>query len=81
MPDTDSRAREIMNYSFLVAFANDGILDSRELEFMKKLALKDGKVDDEERKVLSAVFERANKHNLDENTAAEIKEFRSKYEI
>lgn len=28
-----SKAREIMNYSFLVAFANDGVIDEAELAF------------------------------------------------
>ena len=36
----DSRASEIISYSFLVALANDRTIDADELRFIEKLALK-----------------------------------------
>ena len=48
-PETSS-ARSLTGYSFLVAFANDGTLDENEVKFFEKIALEDGKVDEEEKK-------------------------------
>ena len=79
MSSGESKANAIMNYSFLVAFANDGTVDRNELEFIKKLALKDGVVDEEEKNVLKKIFERAESRNLDKKTSNEIKQFRSEY--
>jgi hypothetical protein len=44
----DSRAKEIIAYSYLHALAADGTLHDRDAEFMKHLVLKDGVIDDEE---------------------------------
>ena len=77
----NGKAKQIMNYSFLVAFANDGTLDSQELEFMKKLALRDGVVDDEEKTVLQKIFDRAYKGSISEETKQEIESFRKEFDI
>jgi hypothetical protein len=38
----DSKAREILNYSFLTALVDDGVIDDSELMYLKSLALADG---------------------------------------
>lgn len=79
--DSGSRPREIASYSFLVAFANDDVIDAKELAFMKNLALEDGCVDDDERRVLSGIFARAARRDLDPAVRAEIEQFKRDYEI
>ena len=77
----DGKAKEIMNYSFLVAFANDGTLDKTEVQFMEKLALKDGFIDDEEKIVFQRIFGRVGEDSVSEDTWQEILNFREKYGI
>ena len=78
---SDSRANQIMNYSFLVAFANDGTLDKSEVEFMERLALKDGVIDDDEKQVFRSIFGRVSRGTVSEDTWEEICKFRIKYGI
>jgi len=76
-----SQARGIMQYSFLVAFANDGTLEAAEVEFMKKLALEDGVIDDEEKEVFRAIFARISKDTVSADTWAEIQKFRKEFGV
>jgi hypothetical protein len=78
---SDSKSKEILSYSFLVAFANDRIIDQGELEFMEKLALEDRQVDEQERAALQAIFERAASAELSQEVQTEIARFRQKYGI
>jgi hypothetical protein len=75
------RSREITCYSFLVVFANDNLIDEMELAFLEKIALHDGRVDDDERAVLSNIFARAERAELDVAVRTEIEQFKRKYEI
>ena len=70
-----------MNYSFLVAFADDDTICEQELGMITRLALRDGVIDDEERKVLHGVFERAHAGNITPEVREEIKRFREKHDI
>lgn len=70
-----------MNYSFLVVFANDDTICEKELGMITRLALRDGVIDDEERKVLHEVFKRALTGNITPEVGEEIKRFREKYDI
>ena len=70
-----SNATEIMEYSFLVAFANDGVLDAAELQMLERLALEDGQVDDREREVLRNIFAHARRNGVTEQVEAEIAHF------
>lgn len=45
----DSKARQVANYSLPVVFANDDTTSAGELGMLKRLALRDGTVDEEER--------------------------------
>lgn len=76
-----SRAKDIMEFSFLVAFANDGTLDDWEIGFMKKLALADGVMDDKEKRVFRQIFSRVSKDGVDPETWADIERFRAEYGI
>jgi len=77
----DSNAIEIMEYSFLVAFANDGHLDVAELGMLERLALADGKVDDKEREVLRNIFARARKAGVSDQVEAELQHFCARFSI
>ncbi len=76
-----SRAKELMGYSFLVVFANDNTISEEELSLMEKLALEDHIADDQEKKVLKAIFDRVDKHDLTAQVEKEIHTFRCKYEF
>lgn len=79
--DNTSGAGDIERYSFLVAFANDDLIDLQELRFIEKLALRDGVVDDEERAELRAIFARVDRARLDSETSAELARFCAQYGI
>ena len=76
-----SRARDLIGYSFLVMFANDDTIDENELAMLEKLALEDGKVDDKEREVLRNLFSRVDKDYVAEKVWHEIERFRKDNEI
>lgn len=81
IPET-SGADDIVRYSFLVVFATDKVIDEEELAMLEKLALRDGPVlDEEERKVLGAIFARVDKSAMDPAVQAEIDEFKGKHHI
>ena len=76
-----SRAKEIMNYSFLVAFADDGTIDEGELAFIKRLALKDGVLDEHEKEVLNRIFGKLDPAGLSPTVRTEIENFRKEYDF
>ena len=75
----DSAADDIERYSFLVALANDRVIDLAELGFIERLALRDGKVDDDEKAVINALFARIDEASLAPEVQAELKAFRERY--
>ncbi|MCC6706474.1 MAG: hypothetical protein IT492_02840 [Gammaproteobacteria bacterium] len=77
----DSRAADLIGYSFLVMFANDGVIDADELHFLERVALDDGEIDDDERRALRAIFARADALKMSAEVAAEIAQFRAQYAI
>ena len=81
MTGEDSRAKEIMSYTFIEVFADDGTIDADELEFIKRLALKDGVVDDEERVVLANIFSRVGPDIVAPEVWEEIHQFCADYDI
>jgi len=70
-----------MRYSFLVAFANDGTVDADELAFIKRLALRDGVVDEHERSVLSQIFSRLSAGSVAPEVWQEIQDFKRDHQI
>ena len=70
----------LMMYS-LSAFANDGTLDADELDFIKRLALRDGVIDADERVVLSNIFSRVPPATTAPEVLAAIGEFKQRFGI
>ncbi|MEM7393097.1 MAG: hypothetical protein AAF492_12200 [Verrucomicrobiota bacterium] len=81
MQPDHSKARELSGYSFLVVFANDDTISESELTMMKKIALRDGMIDEEEKSVLRDIFARANTDHMEEKTRNEIQRFRERHDI
>ncbi len=78
----DRKAQALMGYSFLVAFANDDHLDADELKMIERIALEDdGKISEEEKKVLRNIFAHAERTGIDDDVAEEIARFRAAYDI
>lgn len=76
-----SRAKELIGYSFLVVFANDDTIDEGELLLMEKLALEDHVVDEDEKKALRAIFDRVDTQKLAAQVSEEINRFREENKI
>ena len=74
-PDHGSSYLELA-YSSIKIFANDGTVDMAELNFLLGLALKDGVIDDDERRVLGRIFEHAEKTALSRMVRSRIQEVR-----
>ncbi|MEQ8663714.1 MAG: hypothetical protein RLW62_23090 [Gammaproteobacteria bacterium] len=77
----DSRADAIARYSFLVAFADDDLLDAGELAFIERLALADGAVDADERATLRAIFARVDRARLAAEVRVELDAFCARHGI
>ena len=78
---TESGAKQLMGYSFLVVFANDGTISEEELKMLKRIALEDCVVDEDEKRVLRTIFSRAENKQLAPEVSEDIKKFRQKYDI
>lgn len=81
MPDDKSAWKEIMQYSFLSAFANDATLDSAELAMLERLALRDQVIDEQERAVLSRIFARVTPESVSPDVLLEIERFKAENDI
>jgi hypothetical protein len=77
----DSAADDLIRYSFLSLFANDGTITGEELLFIKQMALRDCVIDDAEKKVLRSIFFRAERAGMSPEVAQEIAEFKLEYGI
>lgn len=76
---TDSRAKEIIAYAYLHALSNDGTLDEHELEFMKKLVLKDGVIDDDEARAIHHLLDHLEGRPVSAKVADALAAFRRLY--
>ncbi len=68
-------------YSSIKIFADDGTVDMGELSFLLGLALKDGEIDEDEKRVLRRIFQHAEKTKLSLAVRARIREARRKHSI
>jgi len=80
MRATDSKWIEI-TYGAIGVFADDGTMDLGELNFLLGLALKDGVIDDDEKRVLRSIFSKVTQGQVSPAVWARIKEVREKHEI
>lgn len=53
-------------YSSIHVFADDGKIDLNELNFLLGIAMKDGQIDEDEKRVLGNIFKRIHKNELPE---------------
>jgi uncharacterized membrane protein YebE (DUF533 family) len=77
----ESKAREILNYTFLTALANDGIIDDGELLYIRNLALADGILDEEEKRALKRIFALVDEAKLSIAVQTEFQRFRKQYKL
>ena len=77
----DSQVDALVSYSFLVAFANGNHLHKNTLEMLERIALEDGKVDEEEKQVLRNIFAHAERTGVSERVQEEMDRFRAEYDI
>ena len=68
-----------MTFHSINCFANDGKLDVYELNQIVTIALKDGVVDDNEKRVLSNIIARLNHAELSGELLAKVEEVKSTY--
>ena len=81
MGSDTSSWNEIMQYSFLAVFANDGRLDAAEMAMLERLALRDGTVDAQERAVLSRIFAKVSADSVTPEVWDEISTFKAQHGI
>ncbi len=62
-------------------FTDDGTLDEGELNFLLGLALRDDKIDEEEKRVLSNIFSKVTENNVKQAVWERIQEAKKKYQI
>lgn len=77
----DSQVDALVGYSFLVAFARGNRLHKNTLEMLERIALEDGRVDEEEKKALRNIFSHAERLGVSQRVQEEIDRFRSEYGI
>lgn len=76
-----SKAREILNYSFLTALADDGVIDDGELIYIKSLAMADGVLDEAEKGALRRIFSLVDATRLSPAVRSEFYRFRDLYDL
>jgi len=70
-----------MSFRSINCFANDGTLDVHELNTIVALALKDGVVDDNEKRVLGSIISKLNADELVGELAERITHLRQEYKF
>ncbi|WP_196160216.1 hypothetical protein [Reinekea sp. G2M2-21] len=70
---TESRDYLEMTFRSIECFADDGKLDADELMTIANIALRDGVVDDNEKRVLKNIIARLNPEELDEELQEKIR--------
>ena len=68
-------------YASFAIFADDGSVDVGELNFLLGLALKDGKIDDAEREILSGIFDRITEPQVSAEVWRRIKAVRRQHGV
>ena len=76
-----SKAREMLNYAFLTAMVDDGIIDENELLYIKNLALADGILDEAEKKAMKRIISLVDENNLSDTARKEFARFREQYKL
>lgn len=76
-------SRDYLEISFrsIQCFSNDGKLDLNELNQLVDVALRDGRIDDNERRVLSKIFSLLKPEELTPELTARVQELKSTHQI
>ena len=77
----ESSAYLELAYSSINVFADDGTLDMGELNFLLGIALRDGQIDDDERRVLGNILKQALTVPLTPSVKSRIVEIQRKYSL
>ena len=77
----ESRDYLELTFRSITCFSDDGKLDLAELNSLMAIALKDGHVDDNEKRVLGNIFSRLKEVDLDEAMQARVEEIKDTYGI
>ena len=70
-----------MTFQSINCFANDGVLDVEELNKIVAIALRDGEIDQNEKRVLGNIIGRLNGNDLTSEMQSRIHELRKKYDV
>lgn len=70
-----------MAYSSIPVFADDGTLDLEELNFLMGMALRDGEVDEDEKRVLRNIFAQVKEHEVAPKVWTRITEIKKKHQL
>lgn len=81
MDHKDSEAGDLVKYSFLHTFAEDGHLEKSELALLEAIALRDHKVDEQERAVLATIFSRVSPDAVSPEVWVELERFKERFGI
>ncbi len=68
-------------YSSIPVFADDGTIDMEELSFLLGVALKDGEIDDDEKRVLNNIFSQVSRADVSARVWERISAILQKYSI
>ena len=79
--NSKSRSCEIASYALFQVFENDSTIDAQELETIKKLALEDAVVDENEKHVLRRVFGRVTQDMVEPQVWLLMSGFRKRHGI
>ena len=78
---TDKREYIDLAVASIKAFADDGTLDRGELERLLALAMRDGEIDADERRVLENILRRAQQSRLTPDARAAIADVAAKHQL
>lgn len=81
MDERDCKARELAEYALLQVFADDDTIDEVEFLFIKRLALSDGVVDEQERRVLGRIFGRLDRSRVTAEVWESISAMKTRFGI
>lgn len=68
-------------YASIPIFANDGLVDANELDTLLAIALRDGKIDDDEKHVLQNIFAQLRQHEVSEDVWTRVNDLRKKHQF
>lgn len=68
-------------YASVPIFANDGLVDANELDSLVAIALRDGDIDNDEKRVLQNIFAQLRQHEVSEDVWARVNDLRKKYQF